>query len=556
MTEQPNWAWCSQCQSIWYAGRVASSVCPLPSTHPDGFPSQHAFAGSNNYNLTYGIAPQDFHEAPGAQGGWAWCERCGCLWFTGNGKVGHCAGGGGHSKAGSGAYLVAEAAGAKSGWQHDWRYCDKCLVLWFSGNGVGLCPAGGGHSQAASGQNYIVKELGGQPSIGGLDHWLRAYPVVGASIVWEDKNGAHPWPTWTAQHQQELEQAYALACAGSSIPVAEIPKNQLHLSDTDNAEETLSTADAWAYFKASVAQSLALETRVQLPWSIIGFNEEVPYSEAKLAQLFDSRTMFRWSASPAGYSISGSTSGWLTPAPPAYTYKLLQTAGLIGASRLDTVANIIGWCHQKLSHFTGGMDIANVVSVWQYRGLPPMVRVIKGTTSTSTSLGGGSEFARWTAGCWGTTGLLIAIGRAVNIPVELVTHAGHAQPHFMADAKYLSHGDDCYNTFTWATPPVPPKEILISKATFDSWFGSGVPATQVANNIGRRSLDIGIEYLPNTLLRDYCADQTANTSKAHGKVAAEFAPTYTVAELEAQNLWSRMDTKLTSLGGCSHVPWP
>ena len=125
------------------------------------------------------------------------------------------------------------------------------------------------------------KSLAANPPSEGSTIGCSAYPVVGASIVWEDKNGAHPWPTWTAQQQQELEQAFALACAGSSIPVAEIPKNQLMLSDTDYASETLSTADAWAYFKASVAQSLALETRVQLPWSIIGFNEEVPYNEAR-----------------------------------------------------------------------------------------------------------------------------------------------------------------------------------------------------------------------------------------------------------------------------------
>jgi hypothetical protein len=275
-----------------------------------------------------------------------------------------------------------------------------------------------------------------------------------------------------------------------------------------------------------------------------------------LAQLFDSRHMFRWSASPAGYSIDTGTCGYLTPAPPAYTYKLLTTAGMIGASRLDTVANIIGWCHQNLSHYLGEMEAANAFSIWQYRGLPPMVRVIEGTTSTSAAGGGTAEFGHWTGGCWGTTGLLIAIGRAVNVPVELVTHAGHAQPHFMADAHYLSHGDDPYNSLTWATPPVPPKEILTPKAMFDSWFGSGVPATQVASNVGRRSVDVGIEYLSNDLLRDYCADQQAGTPEASSMVAADCSNVYTVAELQAQNLWGKLATKLTSLGGCGNVPDP
>jgi hypothetical protein len=78
----------------------------------------------------------------------------------------------------------------------------------------------------------------------------------------------------------------------------------------------------------------------------------------------------------------------------------------------------------------------------------------------------------------------------------------------------------------------------------------------VANNVGRRVLDVGIKYLSNDLLRDYCADQAAGTPKASGQVAGDFAGVYTVAELEAQNLWSRMDTKLSSLGGCGHVPYP
>jgi N-acetylmuramic acid 6-phosphate etherase len=76
--------------------------------------------------------------------------------------------------------------------------------------------------------------------------------------------------------------------------------------------------------------------------------------------------------------------------------------------------------------------------------------------------------------------------------------------------------------------------------------------------VRRRAVRIvrGIAYLSNYLLRDYCADQAAGTPKASGQVAADLADVYTVAQLEAQNLWSRMDTKLSSLGGCGHVPDP
>jgi hypothetical protein len=49
--------------------------------------------------------------------------------------------------------------------------------------------------------------------------------------------------------------------------------------------------------------------------------------------------------------------------------------------------------------------------------------------------------------------------RVVNVLVEPVTIGRHAQPWFMADSQYLSHGDDPYNPWTKATPPMPASEI-------------------------------------------------------------------------------------------------
>jgi hypothetical protein len=550
MTEQADWARCTQCEALWFAAGVGSNACPPPANNPSGMPRQHSLFGTN-YNLTYGVDPENFNETPGAQGGWAWCQHCGCLWFTENGTAGHCAGGGGHTNAGSGAYLVAEAAGydeRNPNWEHGWRFCDRCQVLWYSGNSVGLCPAGGGHSQAKSGQTYVVETLAGQPALGTLDGWLTANPTIAASIVWEDQNGAHPWSTWTSQQKLELERAFGQALDGSPIPAAEIPPNQVTLADTAGVEQILAASDAWAYFKASVAQSLAIETGLQVPWSISG------YSTAELAQLFDSRQMFRWNVSPAGYQISSGTSGLITPAPPAYAYQFLRTNGMIDATRLDTIGNIVWWCHENLAHYLGSAVTSNMFATWQYRGFPPMVRVIEGTTSTSGVPRG--WFGHFTAGCWGTTGLLIALGRAINIPVELVTNGGHAQPHFMADAQYLSHGDDPYDGFTWAVPVIPQNDFFTPKAMFDSWFGPGVPAAQVSSNIGRRAVDLGIQFLSNYLLRHYCTDMAAGTPHAGSKVAADLSGVYTVAQLEAQNLWTHLDAKLNSLGGCNNVPDP
>jgi hypothetical protein len=391
---------------------------------------------------------------------------------------------------------------------------------------------------------WSPEEVGEAEISPNLDAWLNAHPSIAASIVWEDSGGSHAWPSWVAGWKAELRQAFNLARIRSSISVADVPPNQATLADDQQVTTILAPADAWAYFKASVAQSLAAEIGGQLLWSLQG------YSADQLGQLFDSRRMFRWNASPVGYRIE-STHGHIVPAPPAHSFKFLGTAGLIGNTRLDTLARVVDWCRANLVHFSGGTTAANMEDQWQYRGYPPMIRVLDGTVQTSRP-----EFGvmHRTAGCWGTTGLLRALLRVINIPVKLVTNAGHAQPWFMADSRYLSHGDDPYNALTKATPPIPAGEILIDQAKFDAWFGAGVSNTDKSNNIGRRTRELAIIYLPNYLLHAYCADLAAGKGHADGQVFDIFSRNYTVAQLEAENLWGRMDAKIAGFGGCAHVP--
>jgi hypothetical protein len=385
----------------------------------------------------------------------------------------------------------------------------------------------------------------GEAEIGpDLDAWLNAHPAICAGIVWEDSGAAHNWLSWSAARKGELRDAFELARNRGSIAVAEVPPNQATMADDQPVTTVLASGDAWAYFKASVAQSLAAEIGGQLLWSLQG------YSADQLAQLFDSREMFRWNAAPAGYRID-SMHGHIVPAPPARSYEFLGTADLIATTRLDTLARVVNWCRANLVHFSGGTNAANMEDQWQYRGFPPMTRVLSGTLQTSHPAFG---VMHRTAGCWGTTGLLRALLRVVNIPVKLVTNAGHAQPWFMADARYLSHGDDPYNQLTKATPPFPAAEILIDQAKFDTWFGAGVADADKSNNIGRRTRELAITYLPNYLLHAYCSDLTAGSSHAAGQVFTIFSTNYTVAQLEAVGLWTQMDAKIAGFGGCPHVP--
>jgi hypothetical protein len=392
---------------------------------------------------------------------------------------------------------------------------------------------------------WNAEDVGESEIAADVNAWLADNPSIAAQIVWEDSGGTHAWSTWSAGWKAELQQAFALAQSRSSIGVPDVPPNQATLSDSQNVTTILAASDAWAYFKASVAQSLAEEIGAQLPWSLHA------YSAEQLAQLFDSREMFRWTTSPAsGYRID-SMHGHIIPAPPSRTYAFLGTSSLIGATRLDTLARVVDWCRANLVHFSSGTTAANMEDQWQYRGWPPMARVLAGTVQTSRPENG---VMHRTAGCWGTTGFLRALLRAINIPVKLVTNAGHAQPWFMADGRYLSHGDDPYNQLTRATPPIPAGEIPIDQATFDAWFGAGVSSAAKSNNIGRRTRVLAVAYLSNYLLHRYCSDMAAGRSHATGEVFATLSVNYTVAELEADNLWTRMDAKIAGFGGCSNVP--
>jgi hypothetical protein len=129
-----------------------------------------------------------------------------------------------------------------------------------------------------------------------------------------------------------------------------------------------------------------------------------------------------------------------------------------------------------------------------------------------------------------------------------VTNAGHAQPWFVTESRYLSHGDDPYNQLTKATPPIPAAEIPINQSKFDSWFGVGVSDADKAKNVGRRTRELAITYLPNVLLHDYCNDQSAGRTHVNGEVFDDLSLNYTVSQLEAEHLWDRMDAKIAGFG--------
>jgi len=192
---------------------------------------------------------------------------------------------------------------------------------------------------------------------------------------------------------------------------------------------------------------------------------------------------------------------------------------------------------------------------WQYRGFPPISRIMAGTPNNDPRPGyNDPELRNRTAGCHGTNGFLRGVLHTVNIPVlyRRPPGSGHATPNFPGEDKWLSHGDDPYNSFSRSTPRYPAEELLIDQATYSSWFTNGMPDPDL--NIGRQVYELALIYLPDVLLGKHCDDIAAGLNHADSEVYEAFSRWYSVQELEAQNLWGRLDEKIATFGGCENLP--
>ena len=253
------------------------------------------------------------------------------------------------------------------------------------------------------------------------------------------------------------------------------PPVNLSSTATSTARPQTSVAPAYArdLYLRWVGTNLAVELSGHVPWSVTG------YTPDQLQILFDSAS-FVALGGPGTYTICSSdpwnfnyvkrkdNCGSSLIAPPRYTLAFLRTANLVGASRTATVARLLDWAQDNLVHFYGDLDYGTAEQHWQYRGLPPITRIIEGTTSTRP---GGAIFAHWTAGCHGTAGFLRNVLRVVNIPVELIRVCGHAQTHFLPERTYLDHTDSLYDS-TFAATGRPASDLLIDEGTYAAWFGT------------------------------------------------------------------------------------
>jgi hypothetical protein len=424
------------------------------------------------------------------------------------------------------------------------------------------------------------------PTMPTLEQWLTDHPHVADHIVWEMPNlltppssVALPWAEWPDSYKQKLQDNFHLYGKWNEVfskwrkkwTTSDFNPSTVHYfkvpSTTIDADpwpvkdppENLHIGDGWTIMDSPaafdlyikhVAMILAVEIGHFVPWSIL------KYDRPSVRQLLDGRKTFKWQLGGPEFGGINKTGHLLTtyvvPAPPTITASFLGIHRLIGKTPFNTIYLVLNWARSNLHHFAGG-EVASGKQLgevyWQYKGTTPVSRMINGTEA-SEAVGGywSKGIHHWTAGCPGTTGFLREVLRVVNIPVQEID-VGHKLPHFTSVGLALSHGDDPYEL----APEIPIDELPISQSTFKAWFLDDPNPT---HNVSRRVAELTLQYLPLQLLDKRCLDiSKGNTDHANSTVyLGYFTGVYSVAELEALQLWEKMDEKINSLGGCQKIP--
>ncbi len=351
--------------------------------------------------------------------------------------------------------------------------------------------------------------------------------------------------------------------------VPQIAESQVTLDISENGFVHSMAFDpvlAREYYLTYLAHSLLIEMYKKTPWSLAG------YSSEELNHVLDCQNMFVYSCGHTTPDLAYRIQRWqpslsifqgdATYGDPAIVYHFLTTHKLIGTTIRSTVGLLLGWCRTNLVHasFYGGDSghSANIIDYypnWQYEGFAPVERVISGTTNPAIPE---PRRCHFTAGCWGTSGFLRSLLQTINIPVRVlsfeITGALHSRPRIYlgnGGVGYLSHGDDPYDMFAYSTPPFPAGELLFGQESYDEWFGPDVPDNVRIKNFRRHMCDLALQYLPNSLLRMYCNDKLnpSHPDHASGCVFNQvFKDFYTLQELEAADLWGRMEMRIRSFG--------
>lgn len=401
-----------------------------------------------------------------------------------------------------------------------------------------------------------------------VDNYLTTHPSVAAAVQWEQSYSQWvPWSQWTDDQKADLRLAFnwewqwyqggMTVYNGWALPDP-IVNQEPPGPNAPWIRTVVDPTTAWHLYVTSVAHAIAADVGGWVPCKLDD------YSSGELNRLLDSNWLVRADSNNNTYSDTMHDGFYvvqannMTPSSPTYVFKWLLTNQLIGASSVDTIARVLDWCRWNLSHIFGDFALANYMNYWPYAGATPVRMMIEGTVCADPVY---QPFfpgvMHWTGGCAGTTRFIAEVLRSANIPVDSWISGGqHYVPHFLHDDLYLTHGDDPYSSASKATPPFSAGLLLVDAAQFKDWFGAGGEAA--AKNVGRRPMELSIDYPTDAMLALYVDDVTKGRGHAEGRVYNEWFQNtsdygnsyyyFTLAELEARGLWTNLDTGAKARG--------
>jgi hypothetical protein len=316
-----------------------------------------------------------------------------------------------------------------------------------------------------------------------------------------------------------------------------------------DARQSLAPSDAWQIYVAHVAQSLWVEARRAVPWRLVEFLPE------QRDCLLGSRGLFQYDAAGDRYRVDPRTVGRVTPWNPRVCYEFLSNLGMIRASQAETIYALTDWMRGHLIHMSDGEDPLNLFG---YAGPPPPDKVLYPLQGRLHK----------TAGCWGTTGLYVAVLRSANIPVVGATirlgDGMHSHPVFPSVNLSLPHADDVYNrvlTPSGAVVPTPDhfctlqemQARFLAPALDRAGDRTHTVGEQASYNAGKRHLQLAYAYMADSLLYQYAdegpryLDDSLRGPRQGGKVQEFALPYFGAAERAA--MIAAVEERLRAMGG-------
>lgn len=391
------------------------------------------------------------------------------------------------------------------------------------------------------------------PSGNIVDCWLEHNPAIANAIQWEFSPGySTPWGRWSEDNKADLREAFLAARSWREsgfgewpgYPVEDPPVNKElpHLDESSLTTVLDSDTQAWPLFISQAAISLAAEIDCWVPWSLRN------YHRTSLDEIFDG-TDNRYILDRNDGTGNDSTypghivNDAVTPAHPSHIWRFLIEEDIIAGTQRETIGRLIEWSSENMLHSFGlHMPFGPPFrAFWQYHGLPPVIRMIEGTTAHDPELGISVPGVHsWSAGCLGASRFFRAVLRVVNIPVRAIASertSYHAMPYFPSVGVYLTHGDDPYSS-KFKTGDYSGEELLVGSDTWHRWFPGDYDIG--AQNVGRQVIELNVSKPSDSLVRTYCQDQLAGLSRAESEVFDYIGRVYTLGELESLGFWERI----------------